>query len=94
MTAIKLVIANRLMLHLNQMRILSPMTESVKESKGVESQRKYNFWYFCNKMQSKIAQHLKEDKNEEILRRISIFPKRSTERKNIIAQMRKNGNFK
>lgn len=68
---------------------------SVEVSIGAKSQRKYNFCFFCNKMQTKIARHLEDvHKTEEMVKKFSVLPKGSTERKNIIATLRKNGNFK
>lgn len=63
-------------------------------SNGPKGDKKKNFCLFCNTLQSKISRHLENKHQDE--NRVKDFlnlPKRSTERLNKIANIRKEGNF-
>ncbi|XP_029162154.1 uncharacterized protein LOC114933735 isoform X1 [Nylanderia fulva] len=67
----------------------------VELSQGPKGDKKYNFCFYCNTMQSKIARHLElKHKNEEEVKMFLLLPKKSRERRDAISQIRKRGNFK
>lgn len=67
----------------------------VELSRGPKGDKKSNFCFYCNTMQTKIARHLElKHKNEEEVKKFLAFPKKSVERREEIGRIRKNGNFK
>lgn len=67
----------------------------VQLSGGSKGDKKSNFCFCCNTMQTKIARHLElKHKNEEEVKKFLLFPKKSGERREVISQIRKKGNFK
>lgn len=63
-------------------------------SKGPKGGQKKNFCFFCHTEQSKIVRHLTlKHADEESVRKFAILPVRSHERRTLIAQIRKKGNF-
>ncbi|XP_067210123.1 uncharacterized protein [Linepithema humile] len=67
----------------------------VELSRGPKRDKKSNFCFYCNTMQTKIARHLElKHKNEEEVKKFLLFPKKSGERRKVISQIRKKGNFK
>ncbi|KYQ53642.1 hypothetical protein ALC60_02849 [Trachymyrmex zeteki] len=67
----------------------------VELSRGPKGDKKNNFCFYCNSMQTKIARHLElKHKNQEAVKRFLSLLKKSVERRNEIARIRKKGNFK
>lgn len=67
----------------------------VQLSRGSKGDKKSNFCFCYNTMQTKIARHLElKHKNEEEVKKFLSFPKKSGERREVISQIRKKGNFK
>jgi hypothetical protein len=64
-------------------------------SRGPTGDKKSNFCIYCNTMQTKIARHfeLKHSNEKEIVKFLSL-PKGSYERKKLIGDCRKKGNYK
>ncbi|XP_066585722.1 uncharacterized protein [Prorops nasuta] len=55
---------------------------------------KKNCCFYCNKFYSKLSRHLETVHREEVdVKRFAVLPKNNVERKKIIAEIRKRGNF-
>lgn len=81
-------------LHSSGMETCNDTEMYVTESSGKQTHFKKNCCYYCKKLQCKIARHLETvHSNEEEVRKFSILPKGSSERKKIIETIRRNGNF-
>lgn len=66
----------------------------VELSRGPKGDNKYNFCFYCNSMQSKIARHLElQHGKEDDVKKFLPLPKMSAERRNVIGQIRKKGDF-
>lgn len=67
----------------------------VELSRGSKGDKKSNFCFYCNTVQSKIARHLElKHRNEEEVNKFLSLPKKSIERREAIGLIRKKGNFK
>ncbi|KYN00576.1 hypothetical protein ALC62_08645 [Cyphomyrmex costatus] len=66
----------------------------VEMSQGRKGDKKSNFCVYCNTMQTKIARHLElKHSKEEAVIKFLLLPKGSHERKTMIGNIRKKGNF-
>lgn len=66
----------------------------VEQSNGSSGWKKLHFCYYCKTTQQKIARHLElMHKDVEDVRKFAKLPKGNAERKNIIAEIRKKGDF-
>lgn len=66
----------------------------VSKSRGRAGDKKWNFCYYCNKKQLKIARHLEvKHNNEKDVQEFLHLPKGSSERREKIGKIRKQGNF-
>lgn len=76
---------------------LDPCNEDemfVDKSRGRKGDKKSNFCVFCHTKQQKIARHLElKHKDEEDVKKFTVLPKMNAERRNIIAVLRKKGNY-
>lgn len=66
----------------------------VEKSRGKGGDKKGNFCLYCKTIQQKIARHLEtRHKDVEDVKKFIDLPKGNPERKNLIAEIRKRGNF-
>ncbi|XP_066590664.1 uncharacterized protein [Prorops nasuta] len=66
----------------------------VEKSIGKSGANKFSFCYYCQTKQQKIARHLEiKHKSEPDVQKFILLPKNCQERKEIIATIRKKGNF-
>ena len=67
---------------------------TVECSRGPAGDKKSNCCFYCHKMQTKITRNLETvHRNEKEVRNFRVLPKGNSERRKIIATLRKMGNF-
>lgn len=70
------------------------MDMHVDESRGKKGDKKANFCFYCKTKHQKIARHLEtKHKEEEEVKKFIYLPKGNSERRTLISNIRKKGNF-
>ncbi|XP_066585493.1 uncharacterized protein [Prorops nasuta] len=81
-------------LNVEGMSACNPEYLTVEESRGRKGDKKYYFCVYCHTKQQKLARHLEIKHREETdVGKFISLPKNCKERKDIIAAIRKQGNF-